>query len=127
MKRIEGIWAELSAKSQEVELSEVQKIELGVVDDLKAIEQEADSIAKKRVAESKQLEKEFQRVNKENLKAKENVEELAKRAFRIAMEAERTLKDMGIDVPRELGDRSDAVSRSGGKIPVSNNASIFSV
>jgi len=126
MKRVEGVWAELSA-NQEVELSEVQKIELGVIDDLKALEQEAFSIAKKRIAESKQLEKEFQRINKENFAAKENVEELAKRAFRIAMEAERTLKDMGIDVPRELGDRSDAVSRSGGKIPTSRNASIFTV
>ena len=40
MKKVESIWAELSAKAQEaskeVELSEEQKVELALIDDLKA-------------------------------------------------------------------------------------------
>lgn len=36
MKKVESIWAELSAKAQEVELSEEQKVELGAFEDLNA-------------------------------------------------------------------------------------------
>ena len=36
MKQVEKIWAELSAKAQEVELSAEQKVELSLIDDLRA-------------------------------------------------------------------------------------------
>ena len=37
MKKVEKIWAELSAKNtQEVELSEEQKVELSLLDDIKS-------------------------------------------------------------------------------------------
>jgi predicted nucleic acid-binding Zn-ribbon protein len=38
MKRIESIWAELSAKSQEVELSEEQKVELSSIAEIKQVQ-----------------------------------------------------------------------------------------
>ncbi len=38
MKRVESIWAELSAKSQEVELSEEQKVELSSIAEIKQVQ-----------------------------------------------------------------------------------------
>lgn len=128
MKRVESIWAELSAnQSQEVEFSEAQKIELGVIDDLKSLEKQAVKIAQDRIAESKEVEKLYQRVNKENFAAKEKVEQLRKEAFRIGMKAEDVLKELGMPVPKELFTRVDAVADAGGKIPTSRNANVFSL
>ena len=48
MKKVESIWAELSAKAQEVaqevELSEEQKVELGKVEELDALLQKAKGV-----------------------------------------------------------------------------------
>lgn len=129
MKRVEKVWAELSAKeaSKEVELSEVQKIELGVIDDLISLEKQAVKIAQDRIAESKKVENLYQRVNKENFAAKEKIEQFRKEAFKIGFEAEKVLKELGMPVPKELFTRVDAVAEAGGKIPTSRNANVFSI
>ena len=48
MKKVESIWAELSAKNtQEVELNEEQKVELANVKELKSMSSKANSLQKK--------------------------------------------------------------------------------
>lgn len=137
MKKVEKVWADITAKNEDykqkfskqekVDLSELEKVELGVIDELKSLEKQARDIALDRIAESKEVEKLYQRVNKENFAAKEKIDGLRKEAFRIAMNAERVLKDLGMDVPKEIGTRVDAVSDASGKIPTSRNANVFSI
>lgn len=128
MKKVEGVWAELSAnQKQEVELSEAQKVELSVIENIKSLEKQAVEIARDRIPESQQVEKLFQRTNKENFAAKEKIEQLRKEAFRIAMDAERTLKDLGMEAPRELFTRVDSIQEAGNKIPTSRMANVFSL
>jgi hypothetical protein len=137
MKKIESVWADITAKNEaykqkfskqeKVDLSELEKVELGVIDELKSLEKQARDIASDRIAESKEVEKLYQRVNKENFAAKEKIDGFRKEAFRIAMDAERVLKDLGMDVPNELFTRVDAVAEAGGKIPTSRNANVFSI
>ena len=135
MKKIESVWADITAKNEaykqkfskqeKVDLSELEKVELGVIDELKSLEKQARDIALDRIAESKEVENLFQRVNKENLAAQDKIESFRKEAFRIAMDAERVLKDLGMDVPKEIFTRADAIAEAKGKVPTSRMANVF--
>lgn len=52
MKQVEKVWAELSAKAQEVELSENEKIELSALDDVRS----AESLLERAIQEGEAIE-----------------------------------------------------------------------
>lgn len=103
--KIEKIWAELSAKAQEVELSEEQKVELGLVEDFEKVYQAAikqeESIA---LAIINALEK-------GESKYKSLISDL-ERAIKIGNDAEVAAKDLGVDLPSVFQNKVETARRS---------------
>ena len=99
MKKVESIWAELSAKAQEVaqestELSEV-KVELGSMDDFKQQAKESFGAYTRAIRKVEQLAKEG--INDLNVAGKALV-----RMNPMKNQIEQQAKDLGVDLPREV-------------------------
>ena len=73
MKQVEKIWAELSAKTQEVELSEEQKIELSSIAEIKQIQGKMNNLNGASNSSLGKAQKSIQAV----AKAKEDVRDLS--------------------------------------------------
>ena len=114
MKQVEKIWAELSAKAQEVEtpqesteLSEEVKVELGLVEDFEKIykgvidaEYDASGI-----------------INDAFIKAEKKYKEMIsdfERAAKIGSEAESAAKELGVDLPNAFQNKVE-IARRGAK------------
>ena len=109
-------------KTKKTELKS-DKIELSVTTDLKAIFEKVQSIYKKADQRANDVEKRFLAVNKENKKAKAEIDAIRKKAQKIAFDAERKAKDLGIKPPKEWSDTYDKMFKL--NVPVSNSANIF--
>ena len=99
MKKVESIWAELSAKAQEVaqestELSE-EKVELGLMDDFKQQARESFGAYTRAIRKVEQLAKEG--INDLNVAGKALV-----RMNPMKNQIEQQAKDLGVDLPREV-------------------------
>lgn len=97
--KVEKIWAELSAKAQEVaqestELSEV-KVELGLMDDFKQQAKESFGAYTRAIRKVEQLAKEG--INDLNVAGKALV-----RMNPMKNQIEQQAKDLGVDLPREV-------------------------
>jgi len=78
MKRVEGVWAELSAK-QEVALSEVQKVELATATEIKALVK----IVEKQVDDAEAIWKEYASLLDQYNRIRTKIEPLGKRAAKL--------------------------------------------
>ena len=99
MKKVESIWAELSAKAQEVaqestELSEV-KVELGSMDDFKQQAKESFGAYTRAIRKVEQLAKEG--INDLNVAGKALV-----RMNPMKNQIEQQAKDLGVELPRDV-------------------------
>lgn len=97
---VQKIWAELSAKAQEVsqestELSEEVKVELGLMDDFKQQAKESFGAYTRAVRKVEQLAKEG--INDLNVAGKALV-----RMNPMKNQIEQQAKDLGVDLPREV-------------------------
>ena len=112
MKQVEKIWAELSAKAQEVEtpqesteLSEEVKIELGLVEDFTKIYEsavDADYNASGIIIDA------FIKAEK---KYKDIISDF-ERAAKIGSEAESAAKELGVDLPNVFQNKVETARRS---------------
>ena len=109
-------------KTKKTELKS-DKIELSVTTDLKAIFEKVQSIYKKADQRANDVEKRFLAVNKENKKAKAEIDAIRKKAQKIAFDAGRKAKELGIKPPKEWYDTYDKIAKL--NVPVSNSANIF--
>jgi len=109
MKKVESIWAELSAKAQEVaqestELSEEVKVELGLVEDFEKIykgvvdaDYDASGI-----------------INDAFIKAEKKYKDIIsdfERAAKIGSEAEAAAKELGVDLPNAFQNKVETARR----------------
>lgn len=108
MKKVESIWAELSAKAQEVaqestELSEV-KVELGLVEDFeKLFNQALDS-------EGAVTDALIDALGKAENKYKSVISDF-ERAVKVGEEAEASAKELGVDLPSVLQNKIESARR----------------
>ena len=105
MKKVESIWAELSAKAQEsTELSEEVKVELGISDDLKYAKG-VEMFGKNIDISLDQLDKAFRalRVDSESLKEDMRVMQ------RGIATVDKAAKDLGVN-PNEVDGYKEAIS-----------------
>lgn len=103
-----------------------QKIELGLIDQLKSISKNVDQIVSSANARAQKAESMYQSTNAENAKAKSQVEGLVSQGFDIYRNARASFKELGVTMPKEYNDIGDQLSSSVGRIPVSNLANIYS-
>jgi len=118
MKQVEKIWAELSAKAQEVELSAEQKVELAAADDLKELVAEAKRIislqedgvkwAEKTEAEYKEFMKlvsDAEGITRGALRSATNLKTESDKVFNTV---EVAAKELGVN-PNDIRNYSEAV------------------
>lgn len=94
MKQVEKIWADLSAK--QVALSEEQKVELNLVDNLKEIEKELE----RGIDELMQYATDARESISKGVREMNRLDAVYKVAQRISQDAESSAKDLGIDIPQ---------------------------
>lgn len=110
MKKVESIWAELSAKAQEVaqestELSEEVKVELGLMEDFEKVYKSAinDEEATANII--------IDALGKAEGKYKSLINDL-ERAVKIGEDAEASAKELGVDLPSVFQNKVETARRS---------------
>ena len=103
-----------------------QKIELGLIDQLKSISKNVDKIVASANARAKKAESMYQSTNAENVKAKSQAEGLVSQGLDIYRNATVSFKELGATMPKEYDDIGKQLSKSVSSIPVSNLANIYS-
>ena len=98
MKKVESIWAELSAKAQEVaqestELSEEVKVELAAADDLKDASQNAKQLINAFNKTTSQVESGAKELIKFGVRVSSSIFELSK----VMQKVEASAKELGVD------------------------------
>lgn len=102
MKKVESIWAELSAKAQEaskeVELSEEQKVELSLQSDAEQVLKEMESMLSKQT----QLRTQASKLSREGKEWESSYKSLANKAESIMRDADKQVKELGVEEPTWL-------------------------
>ena len=112
MKQVQKVWAELSAKAQEVEtpqesteLSEEVKVELGLVEDFEKIFNQAlDN-------EGAVTDALIDALGKAENKYKSVISDF-ERAVKVGEEAEASAKELGVDLPSVLQNKIESARRA---------------
>jgi len=110
MKKVESIWAELSAKevSQEVELSEEQKVELSLLDDIKSDIQSLMKLAQDLGDDSREIISARSRM----VKKIDSIESGIKPINSMISDYEARLKDLGVDdMPKVISNANNELAR----------------
>ena len=110
MKKVESIWAELSAKevSQEVELSEEQKVELSLLDDIKSDIQSLMKLAENLGDDSREIISARSRM----VKKIDSIESGIKPINSMISDYEARLKDLGVDdMPKVISNANNELAR----------------
>ena len=102
MKQVQKIWAELSAKtqevSQEVELSEEQKVELALQGDAEQLLKQMDSMLSKQL----QLRTQASKLAREGKDWESSYDSLVNKADSIIKVASKQVSELGVDEPSWL-------------------------
>jgi len=109
MKQVEKIWAELSAKNtQEVELSEEQKVELSLLDDIKSDIQSLMKLAEDLGDDSRDIISARSRM----VKKIDSIESGIKPINSMISDYEARLKDLGVDdMPKVISNANNELAR----------------
>ena len=114
MTKVESIWAELSAKSQEVEktqeveLSEEQKVELSLLDDIKSDIQSLMKLAEDLGDDSRDIISARSRM----VKKIDSIESGIKPINSMISDYEARLKDLGVDdMPKVISNANNELAR----------------
>ena len=114
MKKVESIWAELSAKAQEVEntqeveLSEEQKVELSLLDDIKSDIQSLMKLAEDLGDDSRDIISARSRM----VKKIDSIESGIKPINSMISDYEARLKDLGVDdMPKVISNANNELAR----------------
>lgn len=109
MKQVEKIWAELSAKNtQEVELSEEQKVELSLLDDIKSDIQSLMKLAEDLGDDSREIISARSRM----VKKIDSIESGIKPINSMISDYEARLKDLGVDdMPKVISNANNELAR----------------
>jgi hypothetical protein len=112
MKSIQKIWAELSAKAQdaskEVELSEEQKVELSLLDDIKSDIQSLMKLAEDLGDDSRDIVSARSRM----VKKIDSIESGIKPINSMISDYEARLKDLGVDdMPKVISNANNELAR----------------
>ena len=119
--RLEKVYSKLP----KTELA-TQKIELGIIDDIKQSVKDIKAISDKMKSNANKVENIFSKVNSDNKKLKQKAEGIKKDAVKKYFQAEKAFKELGIDMPSDLEKLVNDLYDTEISRYVSNNKNIFS-
>lgn len=104
---------------------ELEKVELGLADDIIKYAQVATDIVGVMKGNAEKVERIFKEENQKNIKLREKIKELDKKTYEAFRKAQKAYSDLGIDMPKRLQAALDKFgSLNSGKY-VSNKGNIY--
>ncbi len=104
---------------------ELEKVELGLADDIKQAVKEMKAISEKMKTNANKAESLFQRVNAENKKLQQKAENIKKDGTKKYFEAEKAFEALGINMPSEFEKLVNDLYDTDISSYISNNKNVF--
>tara|TARA_R100001463_G_scaffold14693_1_gene38510 strand:+ start:602 stop:973 length:372 start_codon:yes stop_codon:yes gene_type:complete len=81
---------------------ELEKVELGLADDIKQAGKEMRAISEKMKANTNKVETLFSKINAENKKLRQKAEKIKDDGVKKYFKGEKAFKELGVDMPKEF-------------------------
>lgn len=124
MGTLENIFKQWNKNSEKTELAS-ERIELKILDELKAAQTIANKTTEAAYKDAEKAEKLYQSVNATNKKRQAEIEQLYEETRKRYQNARDAAKDLGLDVPKEWNVAMDNLNFATTNVPVSNIGNIF--
>lgn len=104
---------------------ELEKVELGLADDIIKYAQVASDIVGVMKGNAEKVERIFKEENKKNIKLREKIRELDKMTYEAFRKAQKAYSELGIDMPKRLQTALDKFGSLDSGRYVSNKGNIY--